>query len=104
MEAAREDVVRRPGSGGTHVHDDVARRGCTLLNAEPLAQQSLETVARDGATGGAHADRQAEPRMTQRILTRDHEEIRIAGTPALAIEGVELALLGESPAARKPAP
>ena len=101
MEAASENVVRRPGSGGTHVDDNVARRGCTLLNAEPLAQEPLEAIPRNRVAGRAHADRKAEPCMPQRILARDHEEICIAGTPALTVQGIELALFGESPAARK---
>ena len=83
------------------VHDDVEPWHFPLIVAEPLAQQALESISLHRVARGAHADREAQPRVIEMILTRDHEEIRIARSSAPGVNGVELRFVGETTAARK---
>ena len=72
-----------------------------LMEAKPLAQQPLEPVARDGATGRAHAHGQAQARVAEGIAAHDYEKVGIGRAPTRGVYGVVLVLVGQAPATRK---
>lgn len=63
---------------------------------EGFPDHALYSIAIDGIAGRFHADREAESRMTEGVRTRDHQEQRVGRADPLAMDGVELRLVGEA--------
>jgi len=101
VQTAREHIGRRLGGRRSNIDDDIARRRCMLMKAEPLAQHALQPIARNGAACGTHAHGEAKSGMIQSVGPHDHEEVGIGRTPTHGVCGVVLVLVGEAPAARK---
>lgn len=102
-EARADLVVAGPGGGSARVDDDVHWRQVLLAVAKGFADETLQSIALHGVPCGLHTDCEPEAGLSRVVGKRDHQEQRIGGTLALAVDGVELRLVGQSARTREAA-
>ena len=100
-EAGTQRRVGRLACRRARVDHDVDRRQRAQLLAERLTRDALQAIALHGIARRLDPDGKAEPCSTGGVGTRDDEEQRIGETLALAVDEVELRLVGEPARARE---
>ena len=63
---------------------------------ERFTDDTLDSITVGRVAGGFHPDREAESRMTQAVWPGNHHEERVGSAQALAMDGVEVRLVGEA--------
>jgi hypothetical protein len=84
--------VGRSRGRRARVHHEVHHRQEVPVLPEKLADPSLDAIARDGAAGDAHGDREPEAWMVKAVRSGAHEKERIGRAQPRTLNSIELRL------------
>ena len=96
FDAARQCRIRRGASGRARVYDNIDGGQPMHVCAERFPEHAFDAIAIDGVADGLCCNRQAEPRVRQRVRADDQQEIAVAEATSFAIQQIEFGFVTKS--------